>query len=96
MALTKYMPAATAGTYVVRTTPGVIESIYAVGGTAGKISIYDAAGTALPGTVTYEWTPAAAVDVLSGKHIDMPVSTGVVMVLAANSRVTMTLNDVAR
>lgn len=96
MTMARYLPAATAGTAVLRTTPGVLESVYDIGGSHGKISVYDGAVVgAAGGTPILEWTPSA-VDITTGKRVDIPVSSGIVLVLAANTRVTIVANDVAR
>lgn len=80
----------TAGTLLVSAAPTTLRSLYAWGGTFGKIDVVDAAaawGTAThPGTI-YSLTPAAA-DVVSGKDINIPLAQGCVLVFATGMNVT--------
>lgn len=84
-----YSISAAAGTAVISTVPIILKSAYASGTPWGTVSVYDAAGTAsLPGTpvVRLVWTGLA--DIGNGKALDIPLTTGMVVVAGTTTPVT--------
>lgn len=87
------IPAATAGTVMIRTNSGVLGAVYVTGGAFGSVSVFDAAGTAsIGGTPVLRWVPSA-IDITSAKDVNIPCSNGIALVLAANTQVTVVHGD---
>lgn len=83
-----------AGTVFPRTAPGILESIYFTGGTFGTVSVYDAAGTPLPGTPVAQFVPSARD--YSARGIDIPLVNGCAVVFAAATTATVITRAHAR
>lgn len=74
---------ASAGTVYIKTSPGVLNSLFVNNGTFGSVSVFDAAGTAtFSGTPVYRWVPAALGE---QRELNIPCGTGIAVVLAANT-----------
>lgn len=85
----------TAGTTVVSTEPCVLNSIFPRA-TFGTITVYDASGTALPGTADYAWACAALANANDAKEIQLPMATGLVVVVGASGNATIVYNTFGR
>jgi hypothetical protein len=78
----------TAGTTVIRPTPGTLESVYFTGGANGSVHIYDAASATLPGTPVASFN-ITALDYASGRGLNIPMTNGIAVVCVAATRLSM-------